>query len=133
MAEVEAELPFLLGRPPGQRSQEPYCATRDLIRDELLPKAEKIVALLVQEYQTGNAELSELSPWLRRVMDLQTRLAGTTAKRITAIEAYRGHLKQLAQMAETKYRAGQAKLGDVLAVQYLLDEAELRILDAKGQ
>jgi outer membrane protein TolC len=133
LAELNAELPFLLGQAPNERPQPPTFAKRKVIENTLLPKARQLVELQTRAHQSGEASLRDLIPAHRQVVELQIRLADTVADRVKVIEAHRALLQQVRNLVEASYRAGQATQADVLAAEIELAKTELWLLDIKGE
>lgn len=79
LREIEAELPFLLGHATGKTAPEPDAASRELIREELLPKARQILEIRTREYAAGNASVLDVLSAHRQVVDFEAQLAGAVA------------------------------------------------------
>jgi outer membrane protein TolC len=133
LAEVEAELPFLLGQDPARAALEPDDARRKLIREELLPKARQILQLRTREHQSGNASVLDVAAANRQLLELETRLAETNKQKIAAVEAQTQLLKGILAITQQLYKAGEAAQGDVLVIDLELSKLELRLLDLKDE
>ena len=131
LAEVEAELPFLLGEVPGTAVSEASDPSRFLIEEQLLPKARQILELRTREYQTGNASVLDVAAAHRQLLELETRLAHTNKQKIVAIESQKRLVQNTLAVTQQMYKAGQASQGDVLAIDLELSELDLRLLELK--
>lgn len=131
LAEIEAELPFLLGHTSGKAAPEADDKSRKLIREELLPKARQILELRTRAFQAGSASILEVASAHRQVTELETRLATTNKMKIAAVESQKKLLQSIRAMIEEAYKAGQATQVDVLAIELELSELDLRLLELK--
>lgn len=131
LAEIEAELPFLLGHASGKAAPKPGAARRKLIQEELLPKAREILALRTREYTSGNASVLDVIAAHRQVAELEALLATTNQQKIAAVETQKKLLQDARAVAEQLYRAGRIGQGDVLVVDLELSKMDLRLLDLK--
>jgi len=131
LAQVEAELPFLLGRAP-QRHAPTGQSSRQVMEQKLLPMGREVVQVLQEQHRTGRSDVYVLAEWMRRVGDLQRNVARTKEQRIAAIEAYRKRVQELAALADARYRTGTAGVIETRIIQYYLAEADLWLAEAKG-
>lgn len=133
LAEVEAELPFLLGRAPGRATPEPGDAARKLIREELLPKARQILELKVREYRAGNTSVLDVATANRQLMELEGRLAESVNQKIAAVESQQQLLEHVLGITQQQYQAGNVAQGDVLSIELELSKLKLQLLELKGK
>lgn len=133
LAEIEAELPFLLGRNPGKAAPAPNDAHRKLIRDELLPKARQILELRTREYQSRNASVLDVTAANRELLELETQLAETNKQKIAAVKSQKQLLQNILAITKQLYKAGEAAQGDVLAIELELSKLDLRLLELSGE
>lgn len=133
LAELEAELPFLLGHDSKTAIPEPNAASRKLLRDELLPKARQLIELRTRQYATGNASILDVLAAHRQATEFETLLATTNQQRIAAVESQKELLQNTFAIAKRLYDAGQLTQDDVLAVDVELSKLDLRLLELKGE
>jgi outer membrane protein TolC len=128
LAETDALLSFGAGnRPPAAAALQEQ--RRAVIEKELLPKAQAALKMSTEAYQVGEVDLDELLTWSQRVAELKRELARTPAEKRAALEAQREMLQDLRTLAEQRYKAAQAPVTDVLAIDYRIAELKLDSLD----
>ena len=130
LAEVEAELPFLLGRAPNA-PVPPRAARVKLLTDELLPKAQALLRLRTREYTVGEADISTVANAMRQIVQLELQLADTKAKKRSALESQKQLLLNMRSIAMKRYQAATATQGDVLAVELEIAKLDLQLLEFK--
>lgn len=132
LREVEAELPFLLGRQSGIADEDGTEATTAVIRDRLIPMLEQLIEVSTEEYRKGQADLSDMISWSQRLAELKVQTASTKSEQIEIVQSHIILLKDMKKVADQRYRTGQATLKDVLAAQIQVAEAELWLAKVKG-
>ena len=81
---------------------------------------------MVREYRFGNARLTDLKPWSRRLAEHRVRISTTTGERVAAVRLYVDLLKSIVELTESRSATGLPQQpGDVLAAKIHLAEAEL--------
>ena len=133
LAEVEAELPFLLGQRGIQLDKPAGSESDRLIRDQLLPLARQTQEVQTREYQEGKRSILELAATHRQITELEARLAETNAKRITVVQAQKALLESIRDVAEQRYKVGSASQSDVLSLDLELAKLDLWLLELKGR
>lgn len=132
LREVEAELPFLLGRRDGLTEEDDNETTTAVINDRLIPLFEQLINVTTEEYRKGQADLSDMISWSQRLAELKVKTADIKSEQIEIIQAHIILLKDMQKIADQRYRAGNATLKDVLAAQIQVAEAELWLANIKG-
>lgn len=132
LREVEAELPFLLGRQAGRADEDSTEAGTAIISDRLIPLLEQSIKVSTEEYRKGQAELSDMISQSQRLAELRVQIASTKTEQIEIVQAHIILLKDMQKMADQRYKAGGATLKDVLAAQIQVAEAELWLAKVKG-
>ena len=133
LAEVEAELPFLLGQRANEIAQPAGSESRKLIREQLLPLARQTLELQTREYQEGNRSILELAASHRQIAELEARLAETDAKRIAVVQAQKALLQSIRDIAEQRFAVGNASQSNVLSLNLELAKLDLWLLELKGK
>lgn len=133
LAEIEAELPFLLGRPSGKAAQEPDVDSRKLLTEELLPMAREILELQTREYKTGNATIQDLIAAHRQVAEFEALLATTNTQKVAVVESQKELLQDALAITKQLYQVGKAPQHEVLAVELELSKMDLWLLDLKAK
>lgn len=135
LREVEAELPFLLGRQNPAIDVESSDDEAEVITERLIPMLEQLVKVAAEEYRVGQAELSEMTAWSQRLAELKVRIARTKTERIEIVQAHILLLKNMQEMAAARHKVGAVSIKDVLSAQLQVAEAELWLaeLEAGGQ
>lgn len=133
LKEVEAELPFLLGRQNPVIDEESSDAETAVIKERLIPMVEQLIEVATEEYRKGQAEISEMTSWSQRLAELKVQTARTRTERIEIVQAHIVLLKTMQEMASARYKAGAASVKDVLAAQIQVAEAELWLAKVKGE
>ena len=136
LRELRAELPFLLGRPlPQAGANAPANVSRrtELLRDTLRPLLKNVLDASIQEYRVGRGSLERIYDASYRLLDVERSLATTEAERIAAIETHRDLMKEFVQLARAQHRIGQEQQSQILATEVYAAEAELLLLDERGQ
>jgi hypothetical protein len=124
LSEIEIEMPFLLGRKEAERAAaDELDAAR--IQGRLIHMIEELVKVTAKEYQSGNAKLTDVQPWSRRLAELKVRISTTKAERIATVQSHVELLKSIVKVTDGLYRAAQVSRRDALAAQIHLAEAEL--------
>ncbi len=132
LAEIEAELPFLLGKTPEQtKTAKPD--RRKLIGDKLLPTAEQLMQLLMQSYRSGGkSDAGDLIDVHRQILEFELQLAATREAKEKVFQSQRKLLQSIHEIAEARYRAAQATQADVLTVDLELSKLELQRMQVLG-
>ena len=137
LRELRTELPFLLGRPlpqPGANAASANVSTRtELLRNTLRPLLKNLLDAGIQEYRVGRGSLERIYDASYRLMDVERSLATTEAERIAAIETHRDLMKEVRLLSRELHKAGQEPQTQVLTSEAYLAEAELLLLDERGQ
>lgn len=129
----QTELQLLLGTQRDRLKKKTDTARQKLIKDRLLPQAEQVLQLKMQEHRTGSAGVSEVYEWSSRVMQANRSLAPSKEKQVAAIESHRKMMEQLAKVAEARFRTGKITQSEVAEAQYYVAEADLWLLEARGK
>ena len=132
LAEIEAELPFLLGSHPERRRT---------LNDEVKRKANaqlevvrKVFALRLQAHRQGEyPDLDETYVWSRRWMDAQQTLSESRAERMAAIETHLARMKELEKTAKQLYEAAEIGIQDMMAFSFYVAESELWLAEARQE
>ena len=132
LREVEAELPFLLGRQNSRADDESADAGTAVIKDRLIPMIEQLIELSTEEYRKGQADLSDMISWSQRLAELKVQTTSTKTEQIKIVEAHITLLKDMQKMADQRYKTGTATLKDVLTAQIQVAEAELWLAKIKS-
>jgi len=132
LKEIEAELPFLLGRQDAASEHVSSDAETVVIRDRLIPMIEQLIQVTTEEYRKGQSELSGMISWSQRLAELKVQTAITRTERIEIVQSHIILLKDMQKMANQRYKAGAATMKDVLAAQIQVAEAELWLAKVKG-
>lgn len=122
LAEIEVELPFLLGRPADRRAAENGSSKQQA---ELVAISGEILDTTLQSHRTGRIDLDRTYLWSRRLMEARRALGKGKADQIAAIEAHLSLMKDLRSTAEALFRSGEAGKEDILAGTFYVKEAEL--------
>ena len=148
LSELEAELPFLLGRSlpvPHQEVQPAASLTRArmerrkaepairLKRVEMGTVLKRLLDATWANYRAGRASLEQIYDWSRRLMQVELNLAETGPERIAAIERHRDVMSQLHHTAEALREVGRRGSAEVLSTEVYLAEAELLLLEERGE
>ncbi len=131
LREVEAELPFLLGRQGRHADEDDAEATTVVITDRLIPMLEQLIEVSTEEYRKGQADVSDMVSWSQRLAELKVQTASTKSEEIDIVQAHIILLKDMHKIADQRYRAGTATLKDVLAAQIQVAEADLWLAKVK--
>ncbi|MBW3595713.1 MAG: hypothetical protein KY475_00395 [Planctomycetes bacterium] len=133
LAELEAELPFLLGRMPNELPTLPDSSKPQARRADLVAQAQQVMQLTLAAYRDGRGDAERVYAWSRRLLDAELTLAEEESDKIAALEAHHSRTRTLAQLAKARFQAGQVGQEDVLVAAYYLAEAELRLAEAKTE
>ncbi len=126
LSEIEAELPFLLGKTPEQ-NETAKPDRRKLISDKLLPRAQQVVKLLMQSYRGGSeADIRDMIDVHRQILDYKLQLAATREAKEKVFQTQKELLQSILKIAEARYRAAQATQVDVLTVDLELSKLDLK-------
>lgn len=125
LSEIEAEIPFLIGRKHAESAPLPDESETRLITEELIPMIERVVRTTVEEYRMGEAELADVYPWTTRLTELKVQIAPTRGERIKAVESHTEWLQGMFEIAQARHRAGQASIREVLAAQIYITESKV--------
>lgn len=133
LAEMEAELPFLLGAQPGKAASQPDDKSITLIREKLLPRAQQILQIRTRDLQAGQGtSIADVLAAQREVGELELRAAPTRRQKIDALEKQKKLLQGIRKFADALYKTANASQADVLAADLELSKLELRLLELKG-
>jgi len=132
LAEIEAELPFLLGSHPERRRMP---------NDEVKQKAnaqlavvQRVFELRLQAHKQGEfPDLDETYVWSRRWMDAQQALSETRAERMAAIETHLARMREFEVIAKRLHEAREIGIQDVMACSFYVAEAELWLAEARQE
>ena len=132
LKEVEAQQPFLLGSQGGHAGHDNSDAETAVIKDRLIPMIEQLIKVTTEDYQKGQAELSDTISWSRRLAELKVQTVTTKTEQSEIVQAHIILLKDMQEMAAQRYKAGAATMKDVLAAQIQVAEAELWLAKVKN-
>jgi hypothetical protein len=79
----------------------------------------------VQAYQVGQSDAEKVYLWSRRLLEAQRELGNKQADQVRALEAHRGRMKDLRELAAKRYQAEQVPQADVLGAEFYAVEAAL--------
>ncbi len=127
--ELRIQSEFLFGKSFEQAGPIAESKSRDLIEDELLPRARRILQVRMEEYQAGEANILYLVMAHRQLMELEMRLADSAAGKIDTVEASQALLRDSRAVIEAQFKAGEASPGDVLTADLELARTELMLLE----
>ena len=133
LSEIEAELPFLLGQAPGQAATPNVSRGDQIIRDEALPKARKILDLAQRAHQQGEAGILAVAAANRDVLDWELQLAENKSKKVAILREHRKLLESMLSVAKVRHDAGQATAADVLRAELEIAKLDLRLLNLQAE
>ena len=132
LAEIEAELPFLLGSHP-ERRRTPNDDVKQKARVQL-EVVRQVFELRLQASRHGESpDLDQTYVWSRRWMDAQQALSETKAERMAAIETHLARMKELRNITQQLYEAKEIGAQDVMAFSFYVAEAELWLAEARQE
>ena len=132
LAEIEAELPFLLGSHP-ERRRTPNDAVKRRANAQL-DVVRQVFELRLQAHRQGEyPDLHDTYVWSRRWMDSQQTLSESRAERIGAIESHLARMKELEKTAKQRYEAAVMGIQDMMAFSFYVAEAELWLAEARQE
>jgi hypothetical protein len=130
LAEIEAELPFLLGK-----AADHAAAQGDPLKQKaeaVLDAARRTFAVQLVEYEAKKSHPEHVYRWSRRWMDAQRALSETRAERAAAIEDHLTRMEQLLKVTERQYEVGTASAAAFRAFQFYVAEAQLWLAQTKN-
>jgi hypothetical protein len=129
LVEMEAEMPFLLGRAPDRPVAESDPAREKKLA--LLMAARKTFELVTEAHRTGTSDADRAYLWSRRWMEAERHLATSRTEHVAAVEAHVARVNALVATTKALYEAGETALDRVIAAQFYLAEAELSLIEAR--
>jgi outer membrane protein TolC len=131
LRELEAQLPFLLGRPPGLPEPRADGPDEQELAEQLATTAESALEstqTLLQFARRGTIE--DVYRWSRRIVDARRMLPGRRSELAAALRAHHDRMEVLVLRTTEMRDKGTVYEGDVAASRYYLLEAKLWMVQA---